>query len=97
MTFKGHTDPLHHIWRFEWQCGMTPKNDTSLLKQFLLSLRGIVYEWYRTLYGITISTWAIGEEGFLKNMFIKDKRRIKHIPWDPSPDDHNDANLVVVH
>lgn len=71
---------------------MTPENDVLLLKQFPFSLRGIAYDWYLMLHGITILKWVGMEERFLqeqlthrhnpeilRNLAVNDIRRINNI------------------
>lgn len=76
------------------------KNDTLLLKQFLLSVGGITYNWYRTLHRVVIPIWMVMEQQFLneqstfwhnseflRNIVANEIGRIDHIPWNHVPYD----------
>lgn len=106
IIYHGHTNPLKHLRRFVRQCGATAQNDALLLKQFSLSLAGIAHEWYRTLHGMVIPTWASMEElflrekssyrntpKFLRSIAENEIGRIEDVPWDPIPNEQNDVDL----
>lgn len=106
IIYHGHTNPLKHLRRFVRQCGATAQNDALLLKQFSLSLAGIAHEWYRTLHGMVIPTWAAMEglflrekssyrntPKFLRSIAENETGRIEDVPWDPIPNEQNDVDL----
>ncbi|KAH0706867.1 hypothetical protein KY289_011943 [Solanum tuberosum] len=69
QQFDGNGNPKQHVAHFVETCNNAGTYGDYLVKQFVRSLTGIVFEWYIDLESSSIDSWEQMEQQFLKRFY----------------------------
>jgi len=73
--FDGKADPKQHIAHFIETCNNAHAHDDLLVKQFVISLKGLAFDWYADLASASIDSWEQMQNKSL-NRFYRSRRLV---------------------
>jgi len=71
-TYNGKGSPDQHIYYFRSQTGNVINNDAIMARLFIGTLRGVAFDWFRSLPSGSINSWIDLETRFLSRFYEDD-------------------------
>ena len=56
-TYDGNDSPNQHIYYFQSQIGNVIDNNTIMERLFISTLKGVAFDWFRSLPSGSINSW----------------------------------------
>ncbi|KAL0462206.1 UNVERIFIED_CONTAM: hypothetical protein Slati_0108200 [Sesamum latifolium] len=78
QQFNGHGDPRQHIAHFVETCNNAGTDEDLLVKEFVLSLKDVAFDWYINLEANSIDSWDDLRNKFF-NRFYSARRTVSMI------------------
>ena len=71
-TYDGKSSPSQHIYYFRSQTGNVIDNNASMARLFIGTLKGVAFDWFRSLPPGSITSWINLETQFLSCFYEDD-------------------------
>ena len=71
-TYDGKSSPNQHIYYFLYQTGNVIDNDAIMARLFIGTLKGVAFDWFRSLPLDSINSWINLETRFLSHFYEDD-------------------------
>jgi hypothetical protein len=72
QSYNGKGSPTQHIYYFQSQVGNVIDNNAIVTRLFIGTLKGIAFDWFRTLPAGSINSWTDIENKFLSRFYEDD-------------------------
>ena len=71
-TYDGKSSPNQHIYYFRSQTGNVISNDAIMARLFIGTLKGVAFDWFRSLPPGSINSWIDLKTRFLSRFYEDD-------------------------
>ena len=71
-TYDGRSSPNQHIYYFRSQTGNVIGNDAIMARLFIGTLKGVAFDWFRSLPPGSVNSWIDLETWFLSRFYEDD-------------------------
>jgi len=73
-TYDGKSSPNQHLYYFRSQTGNVIDNDAIMAKLFIGTLKGLAFDWFRSIPRGSINSWIDLETQFLSRFYEDDNK-----------------------